>query len=237
MREKFNIENLDLYIYSFIQKHKFISFFIILCLCASIAAPFVLELVRGENLLTQSAVYEPSTPILFGLHLFTDVAIGIAYVAITIMLGYFAYKAGRDLPFLWAFIAFAIFIVACGATHIMEAFVLWKPIYWVAGGIKWLTAIVSVGTACAVPFLIPRGLELVHIARTSKEQKKQIEKQNKELKRGNEKLQKLNKEYEEKTRLLQEKTKELETANKFMVGREVKMKELKDTIKQLKKAE
>ncbi len=214
--QKFDIENLDLVVYHAFKRHPIISYGALVLLLATIVAPFVMELVRGENLLTQKAVYAESVPLLFALHLFTDLAIGFAYIAITVMLIYFAYKAGRSIPFLWAFVAFGVFIIACGATHIMEALVLWKPIYWVAGGIKWLTAVVSVGTALAIPPLIPRGLELIAIARTTREQKEQIARQN-------ERLEAINKEVTRNAA-------ELAASNKVMVDRELKMVELKKEV-------
>lgn len=214
--QKFDIENLDLVIYHAFKRHPIVSYLGLALLLATIVAPFVMELVRGENLLTQSAVYAESIPLLFALHLFTDLSIGFSYIAITAMLIYFAYKAGRSIPFLWAFVAFGVFIIACGVTHIMSAIVLWKPVYWVAGGIKWLTAVVSVGTALAIPPLIPRGLELINIARTTREQKEQITRQN-------EKLEAINKELEKNAL-------ELAASNKVMVGRELKMVELKKEL-------
>lgn len=136
---------------NFYRKHTVISAGIVLLLMAVSIAPFVTEFFMDERLLTQADVYDTSRPLFF-LHLFTDVAIGLAYFFITAVLMYMTYKAGRALLFLWAFVAF---IVACGMTHFMEAFVLWQPVYWVAVGIKWLTAIVSVGTAITIPFLVP----------------------------------------------------------------------------------
>src|SRR3954469_17205134 len=56
-------------------------------------------------------------PILVGLHLITDLLIGCAYVAISAMLIYLARKARQDIPFLWAFVAFGVFIISCGVTH------------------------------------------------------------------------------------------------------------------------
>ena len=49
-----------------------------------------------------------------GLHLVTDVLIGLSYVAISATLMQLARKAKQDMPFLWDFVAFGIFIVSCG---------------------------------------------------------------------------------------------------------------------------
>jgi signal transduction histidine kinase len=115
------------------------------------------------------------------LHLITDVLIGLAYVAISITLIVLARRAGKSIPFLWAFVAFGAFIVACGLTHFMAAVTLWEPIYWVAGGVKYMTALASVGTAIAIPPLVPRVVGIAKEAQLSHERKLQLEESNREL--------------------------------------------------------
>ena len=58
-----------------------------------------------------------------------DSLIGIAYLAISTTLGYLGYKGRRDIPFHWMFLAFGLFILACGGTHFMEAIMIWIPVY------------------------------------------------------------------------------------------------------------
>jgi signal transduction histidine kinase len=99
------------------------------------------------------------------LHLLTDSFIGLAYVVISLCLIYLAQRARESLPFLWAFVAFGVFIVSCGLTPFMAAVTLWEPMYWLAGGVKYVTAVASVGTAVAVPSLIPKVLALVDNAK------------------------------------------------------------------------
>jgi len=114
-------------------------------------------------------------PILVGLHLITDLLIGLSYVAISATLMYLARKAHRDIPFLWAFVAFGVFIISCGLTHFVAALTLWAPLYWVAGGVKYVTALASVGTAVAVPALVPQVLTLIQSAKVSDEHRAQLE--------------------------------------------------------------
>ena len=57
-------------------------------------------------------------PMLMGVHLITNLLIGLAYVAISATLIYLARRGGRSIPFLWAFVAFGIFIISCGVTHL-----------------------------------------------------------------------------------------------------------------------
>src|SRR5262249_15324071 len=100
-------------------------------------------------------------PGLVSLHVIADSAIGLAYVAISLTLLYFVYRARRYVPFGWIFVAFALFIVACGATHFMEIWTLWAPLFWLSGAVKVLTAGASVITAIVLPPLIPRALDLL----------------------------------------------------------------------------
>jgi len=118
---------------------------------------------------------------LLSLHMVSDLLIGLSYVGISMMLWYMVRRFKRHLPFHWIYIAFGVFIVACGITHFMEVIVLWFPYYWVAGTIKAVTAIASVGTAVALPSLVPKTVELVQTAKTSAELRRNLEVTNREL--------------------------------------------------------
>jgi signal transduction histidine kinase len=65
-------------------------------------------------------------PGLMRLHITSDALIGLAYIAIPISLLSFM-RRRKDLPFNWMFLLFGVFIVACGATHLMELWTLWNP--------------------------------------------------------------------------------------------------------------
>src|SRR5437868_416259 len=81
-------------------------------------------------------------PDLVWLHTLSDGLTALAYTIIPITLLYFVRKR-RDVPFHWMFICFGVFIVACGATHAMDIYTLWRPTYWLSGCIKALTAAAS----------------------------------------------------------------------------------------------
>src|SRR5581483_9837837 len=66
----------------------------------------------------------------------------------------------KDLAFGWIFVLFAIFIIACGTTHILGIWMIWQPAYWLDGVVKGLTATVSVVTAILLWPLIPKALAL-----------------------------------------------------------------------------
>jgi hypothetical protein len=98
-------------------------------------------------------------PWLVWLHVISDSVIALAYAAIPAALIYFA--IGRhdvDAPYRWMFTRFGVFIVACGATHVMEVWNIWHSNYLLAGAIKALTAFASVPTAFLLVRLIPEAV-------------------------------------------------------------------------------
>ncbi|MGB2628531.1 MAG: PAS domain S-box protein [Candidatus Acidiferrum sp.] len=93
------------------------------------------------------------------LNVLSDGLIAISYFAIPIILFWFIRKR-RDLPFSWMFGLFGLFIVACGATHVLEVWNLWHAQYWVAGIVKAITAAASVPTAIVFAKIVPQALEM-----------------------------------------------------------------------------
>jgi PAS domain S-box-containing protein len=96
-------------------------------------------------------------PDILWLNVLSDAFIGLAYLAIPFLLLMMVRKR-RDLSFNWIFVLFALFITACGLTHIVEIITVWQPYYAVQGLVKALTALVSIATAIALYFLIPKAL-------------------------------------------------------------------------------
>lgn len=90
------------------------------------------------------------------LHVVSDSLIFLSYLAISYTIAHLWYHERQRLPFQWIFVAFGLFIVACGFTHAMDVVVLWIPLYWMAGDIKFITAIASITTAIAFPMLVPK---------------------------------------------------------------------------------
>jgi PAS domain S-box-containing protein len=154
------------------------------------------------------------------LHLLSDLAIGVSYVAISLSLLYLVRRAKRDIPFHWMFLAFGAFIIACGATHFMEVWTLWTPVYWLSGTVKLVTALASVTTAFALPPLIPKSLSLIRSAKVSDERARNLETANAALekeiadrKRAEEEIRRLNAELEER---VHRRSDELEQATESM---------------------
>jgi two-component system cell cycle sensor histidine kinase/response regulator CckA len=98
-------------------------------------------------------------PYVIWLNAASDALISLAYYTIPLTLVYFV-RRRRDLAFHWIFLGFALFIVACGTTHVMEVWSIWYPMYWLTGVIKAVTATVSVATAAALIPLVPQALAL-----------------------------------------------------------------------------
>ena len=98
-------------------------------------------------------------PGILGLHVASDLLITASYFTIPFTLLYFVRKR-RDIPFNWMVVCFAIFIVACGMTHLLEIVVIWHPLYWLSGSIKAVTALASVPTAILLARLVPTALRV-----------------------------------------------------------------------------
>ncbi len=119
-------------------------------------------------------------PGLVWLHVVSDGLIWLSYIAISATLAYLVSRVG-DIPFKWIFFAFGIFIVSCGFTHFFEVWTVWKPIYWISGGVKAITAVASVATAVLMPPLVPKAVALTRGARVAREKGIQLETAYKDL--------------------------------------------------------
>jgi signal transduction histidine kinase/CheY-like chemotaxis protein len=98
-------------------------------------------------------------PELLVVHIASDAVIALSYFSIPFALTYFVSKR-RDVEFGWVFWAFAVFIMACGLTHVMSIYTLWVPAYGLEGLVKVVTAIASISTALLLWPLIPQLLKL-----------------------------------------------------------------------------
>ncbi|MFL5330740.1 MAG: ATP-binding protein [Gemmataceae bacterium] len=122
------------------------------------------------------------------LHIYSDLGVWSAYVAIPCVLVYFAYRR-KDVPFRKVFLLFGAFILACGTTHLMEAIIFWQPMYRLAGLIKLGTAVVSWATVIALIPVTPRALAMrsPEVLEGEITQRRKVEN---ELQRANEELEK-----------------------------------------------
>ena len=124
-------------------------------------------------------------PGLLWMHVIADTLIASSYLTIPVTLVVLVRKR-RDVPFNWMFFAFGLFILACGATHVMDIWTIWNPAYWVSAWLKAVTAAASVVTAILLVKLLPAALSIPS--------QRQLEQANEELRRANEELQQANQE-------------------------------------------
>lgn len=126
------------------------------------------------------------TPGLLWLNVVSDSLTAGAYFSIPFTLWYLIRKRS-DIPFNWMFLAFGVFIFACGATHVMDIWTTWYPAYWLSGYVRALTAVASIITAILLVHLTPSILSIPS---------------RKEVIRANETLLKTNAELQEANRML-----------------------------------
>jgi len=119
---------------------------------------FIERLLFGDGFMPHGCCYLWN-PQLIWLHVLSDALITLAYYSIPLTLLYFV-RRRKDLVFDWMFVCFAIFIVACGTTHLLEILNVWHPIYWISGIVKAITALTSIVTAVLLVRLIPQALAL-----------------------------------------------------------------------------
>lgn len=118
----------------------------------------MLALMNASGFIPHGHCYLWKTGLVW-LHLISDAAIALAYYSIPLLLIYFISQR-KDVPFNGVFILFGAFIIACGTGHLMDIWTLWHPNYWIAGGIKAFTAIISIYTAFTLVDLMPQALTL-----------------------------------------------------------------------------
>ncbi|QOV96365.1 ATPase (plasmid) [Novosphingobium sp. ES2-1] len=94
-------------------------------------------------------------PGLVWTHVIADALIAMAYYSIPVVLWLFL-RRRPDLEFGWVLGLFALFILACGTTHLISILVLWVPAYGIEALVKVITAGVSIVTAIVLWPLLPK---------------------------------------------------------------------------------
>jgi PAS domain-containing protein len=123
----------------------------------------------------------PLEPHVDGLHFLTDLLIGVSYVAISWMLARFWYRSKEAIRLSWIVLGFGVFIVACGATHFLEVWTLWTPVYWLSGTVKAITAAASMTVAIVLPRVLPKVAVLIRSAGESRQREVDLEVANEAL--------------------------------------------------------
>jgi PAS domain S-box-containing protein len=112
----------------------------------------------------------------------TDALIGVSYLVISFTL--ISLLRTIKLPFKAIFLAFGLFILACGGTHFMEIYNLWVPNYWTSALVKSITAVASVITAVALIFLRERIIAFANTGRLAERNLEALEKSDLRFKRS-----------------------------------------------------
>jgi len=128
--------------------------------------PALANRILASNFLPHLYCYL-AQPGLVWTHVVADSLIALSYLTISGTLGYLVKKGQRDIPFHWMFLAFGLFIVACGGTHFMEVVTVWVPVYVLSASVKVFTALASMVTAVLLPFTVPQILSLVRTAKAT----------------------------------------------------------------------
>jgi signal transduction histidine kinase len=98
-------------------------------------------------------------PQLIWTHVVSDALIAASYFSIPIALIHFI-RQRRDMAFSGIFWLFALFIMACGTTHVMSIWNLWHGDYGLEAIVKAITAAASVPTAIMLWLMIPKALAI-----------------------------------------------------------------------------
>ncbi|WP_277480214.1 sensor histidine kinase [Catalinimonas alkaloidigena] len=85
----------------------------------------------------------------------TNSIIALAYFAIPISLVQIV-RRRNDFRYTWMLVLFAIFILGCGATHVMDVINIWTPFYYTDVIIRMITALASIGTAIIFILITPK---------------------------------------------------------------------------------
>jgi len=103
------------------------------------------------------------TPGLLWSMVIADGVIALAYYSIPIALVHLVRKR-QDTRFNWIVLLFSAFIFACGTTHVLAIWTIWRPDYGLETLVKMVTAAISIVTAIVLWPLIPKALKIPSVS-------------------------------------------------------------------------
>lgn len=99
--------------------------------------------------------------------------IGLSYFSIPIALIYFV-RSQKQLRFNWMFLMFGVFILGCGASHLVALASIWYPVYRLDAAVLALTAGVSLATAILLWPLVPRASAFLDEERHTRQELQEV---------------------------------------------------------------
>jgi len=126
-------------------------------------------------------LWQPDT---LWLNVGSDGLIAASYLAIPVVIYTFIRKRHAQVAYAGVALMFAAFILLCGATHLMEIWTVWHPIYRAAGALKLTTALVSFATLLTLIWIMPQALSL----KTPRQLQDEVEARTRELNEVNAQL-------------------------------------------------
>ena len=108
-----------------------------------------------SNSLMPHAVCWAADPRLIWTMVVTNMVTFLSYLAIAATLVYMVRRTSRVIARDWGYfcVGFALFILACGSTHLLEVITTWTPIFWIDA---WTNIVTSVLSACVALMLMQR---------------------------------------------------------------------------------
>ena len=113
------------------------------------------------------------SPLLLWLTIISDTLITLSYYVIPLVMFYFI-RPRKDLLYSKIVVLIALFIVACGTTHLMSLITIWIPVYGMETISKVITAVLSVITTFSMLFIIPKALTLTSAEKLQQEIAKRL---------------------------------------------------------------
>ena len=111
--------------------------------------------MMNSNSLMPHAVCWATDPRLIWTMVVTNAITFLSYLAIAATLVYLVRRTGRIMARDWGYfvVGFALFILACGSTHLLEVITTWTPMFWVDA---WTNIVTAGLSACVAIMLIQR---------------------------------------------------------------------------------
>ena len=97
----------------------------------------------NSDSLMPHAVCWAAAPGLIWTMVITNLITFLSYLTICCVLLYLASRTRKVMARDWVYfvVGFALFIVACGSTHLLEVITTWNPIFWVDAATNVVTEI------------------------------------------------------------------------------------------------